>query len=55
MSLVEPHTAVIPRHKAGQTVESGRKLWLAEVDGGIISDLDVLDGAPPDAPRVMPT
>jgi transposase, IS5 family len=53
VSLVEPHTAVIPRHKAGQTVEFGRKLWLAEVDGGIISDIDVLHGAPPDAPRVM--
>jgi transposase, IS5 family len=53
VSLVEPHTAVIPRHKAGQSVEFGRKLWLAEVDGGIISDADVLDGAPPDAPHVM--
>ncbi len=55
LSLVEPHTAVIPRHKAGQAVEFGRKLWLAEADGGIISDVDVLDGAPPDAPRVMPS
>jgi transposase, IS5 family len=55
VSLVEPHTAVIPRHKAGQRVEFGRKLWLAEVDGGIIADVDVLDGAPPDAPRVMPS
>jgi IS5 family transposase len=55
VSLVEPHTAVIPRHKAGQHVEFGRKLWLAEVDGGIITDVDVLDGAPPDAPRVMPS
>jgi IS5 family transposase len=53
VSLVEPHTAVIPRHKAGQSVEFGRKLWLAEVDGGIIGDVDLLDGAPPDAPRVM--
>jgi IS5 family transposase len=53
LSLVEPHTAVIPRHKAGQRVEFGRKLWLAEADGGIITDVDVLDGAPPDAPRVM--
>jgi IS5 family transposase len=53
VSLVEPHTAAIPRHKAGQRVEFGRKLWLAEVDGGIISDVDLLDGAPPDAPRVM--
>jgi IS5 family transposase len=55
VSLVEPHTAVIPRHQAGQRVEFGRKLWLAEVDGGIICDVDVLDGAPPDAPQVMPS
>jgi transposase, IS5 family len=53
VSLVAPHTAVIPRHKAGQRVEFGRKLWLAEVDGGIITDAEVLAGAPPDAPRVM--
>lgn len=53
VSLVEPHTAIIPRHKAGQSVEFGRKLWLAEADGGIITDAEVLDGAPPDAPRVM--
>ena len=53
VSLVEPHTAVIPRHQAGQRVEFGRKLWLAEADGGIISDIDILDGAPPDAPQVM--
>src|ERR687895_89252 len=51
LSLVEPHTAVIPRHKAGQSVEFGRKLWLAEADGGIIADAELLDGAPPDAPR----
>ena len=50
-----PHAAVMPRHEAGQRVEFGRKLWLAEVDGGIITDVDVLDGAPPDAPRVMPS
>jgi IS5 family transposase len=53
LSLVEPHTAIIPRHKAGQSVEFGRKLWLAEADGGIVTDAEVLEGAPPDAPRVM--
>jgi IS5 family transposase len=55
VSLVEPHSGVIPRHKAGQAVEFGRKLWLAEVDGGIISDVEVLDGAPPDPLHVMPS
>jgi IS5 family transposase len=55
LSLVEPHTAILPRHKAGQAVEFGRKLWLAEVDGGIVTDARVLLGARPDAPEVVPS
>ncbi len=55
VSLVEPHTAIIPRHKAGRLVEFGRKLWLAEADGGIIIDAQVLDGAPPDSAQVLPS
>ena len=55
VSLVEPHTAIITRHKAGRAVEFGRKLWLGEVDGGIITDVQVLDGAPPDSAQVLPT
>ena len=55
LSLVEPHTTIITRHKPGKKVEFGRKLWLAEADGGIITDARVLDGAPPDAPHVAPT
>jgi transposase, IS5 family len=55
VSLVEPHTAVIPRHKPGRPVEFGRKLWLAEADGGIVTDAQVLVGAPPDAPHVLPS
>jgi len=42
LSLFEPHTQVIQRHKPGQPVEFGRKLWLDEVDGGIISRYAVL-------------
>src|ERR671932_539452 len=37
VSLFEPHTRIIVRHKAGKPVEFGRKLWLEEVDGGIVS------------------
>src|SRR5262249_42749888 len=37
LSLFEPHTQVIVRHKVGTPVEFGRKLWLEEVEGGIIS------------------
>jgi transposase, IS5 family len=55
VSLLEPHSAILTRHKPRQPVEFGRKLWLAEVEGGIVSDIRVLDGAPPDAPEVGPT
>jgi IS5 family transposase len=37
LSLFEPHTQVISRHKPGQPVEFGRKLWIEEGDGGIVS------------------
>jgi IS5 family transposase len=54
-SLVEPHTAILPRHKPGRPVDIGRKLWLAEADGGIVTQARVLDGAPPDAAEVEPS
>jgi transposase, IS5 family len=37
VSLFEPHTQIIVRHKVGKAVEFGRKLWLEEVGNGIIS------------------
>ncbi|HEX8862807.1 MAG TPA: ISNCY family transposase [Actinomycetes bacterium] len=43
LSLFEPHTQVIRRHKAGQPTEFGRKLLLDEVEGGIISRYELLD------------
>jgi IS5 family transposase len=43
VSLFEPHTRVIPRSKAGRPVESGRKVRLDEVEGGIISGYAILD------------
>ena len=55
VSLVEPHTAIVPRHKAGQPVAFGRKLWLAEAEGGIVTQTKVLEGAPPDAAEVEPS
>ena len=42
LSLFEPHTQVIPRFKAGKPVESGRKIRLDEVEGGIITGYSVL-------------
>ncbi len=43
LSLHEPHTQVIKRHKAGKPTEFGRKLWLGEVEGGIISEFRLLE------------
>jgi transposase, IS5 family len=45
VSLFEPHTQIIQRHKAGKPVEFGRKLWLEEVEGGLVSGYRVLDAA----------
>jgi transposase, IS5 family len=50
LSLFEPHTQLVVRHKAGKPVEYGRKLWLDEVDGGIVSRFAVLAAVGPDAP-----
>ena len=44
LSLFEPHTRLITRHKAGKPVEFGCKLMLDEVDGGIVSRYDVVEG-----------
>jgi IS5 family transposase len=49
LSLFEPHTAIIRRGKpAPRDTEFGRKVWLDEVDGGIITDYRILLGNPPD-------
>ena len=42
LSLFEPHTMIITRHKIGKLREFGRKILLDEVDGGIISRYEVL-------------
>lgn len=52
VSLFEPHTQIIRRGKVGKPTEFGRKVWLDEVDGGIISQYRVLEGNPPDAREV---
>ena len=51
LSLFEPHTQIITRHKAGKKVEFGRKVWLEEVEGGIVSGYVVLaEGGGTDQP-----
>jgi len=54
VSLFEPHTAIIRRQKAGKPVEFGRKVWLDEVDGGIVTRWSVLEGNPPDSEQWRP-
>jgi IS5 family transposase len=43
LSLFEPHTQVIVRHKAGKPTEFGRRVVLDEVDGGIISRYEITE------------
>lgn len=52
-SLFEPHTAIIRRGRIGQPVEFGRKLWLGEAEGGIVSEYRILHGNPPDSEPVL--
>jgi transposase, IS5 family len=55
VSLFEPHTQVIQRHKAGKPVEFGRKVWLGEVEGGLITHYRLVADLGLDAPYLMPT
>jgi transposase, IS5 family len=55
VSLFEPHSQIIRRGKVGKPTEFGRKVWLDEVDGGIVSSYRVLDGNPPEDREVAPS
>src|SRR5438034_1289208 len=41
LSLHEPHTRAIPRHKGGALVEFGREVTLDEVEGGIVTRFEI--------------
>jgi IS5 family transposase len=43
VSLFEPHTRIIPRHKGGATVAFGRLVVFDEIEGGIVSRFAVLE------------
>jgi IS5 family transposase len=43
LSLFEPHTRAIPRHKGGALVEFGRQVMLDEVEGGIVTRYQILE------------
>jgi IS5 family transposase len=52
LSLFEPQTQIIRRSKAGKPNEFGRKLWLGEVEGGIISEYRLLAAGGLDHPEL---
>lgn len=54
VSIFEPHTDIIKRGKANRDTEFGHKVWLDEVDGGIISRYEVLEGNPSDHDQWQP-
>jgi len=56
LSLFEPHTALICRGKAqSKETEFGRKIWYAEIDGGLISEYRLLKGNPDEAQFFVPS
>jgi transposase, IS5 family len=56
LSLFEPHTTLICRGKAKpKETEFGRKIWYAEVDGGLVSEYRLLKGNPDEAPLLPPS
>lgn len=55
VSLFEAHTDIIRRNKAHKPTEYGHKVWLDEVDGGIVTRWEVLEGNPSDDKQWMPS
>ena len=54
LSIFEEHTAIIRRGKAREHTEFGRKVWLSEVEGGIISGFWILEGNAGDEAQLKP-
>ncbi|MDQ3006336.1 MAG: ISNCY family transposase [Chloroflexota bacterium] len=55
VSLFEEHTDIIRRGKESRPVEYGHKLWLNEVEGGLVSHYRILDGNPSDEQQWKPS
>lgn len=55
VSLFEEHTDIICRGKESRPVEYGHKIWLNEVEGGLVSHYRILDGNPSDADQWKPS
>src|SRR5260370_15326692 len=54
LSLFEPHTRLIPRHKGGAAVEVGCQVILARVEGGIVPRYHVLAAGESDRHQAIP-
>lgn len=55
VSIFEAHSDIIKRDKERKPVEYGHKIWLNEVDGGIVSHYRVLSGNPHDTHQWKPS
>jgi IS5 family transposase len=55
VSLFEEHTNIIRRGKESRPVEYGHKVWLNEVEGGLVSHYRILDGNPSDEQQWKPS
>jgi len=54
VSLFEPHSRVIPRHKGGAEVEFGRQVVLGEVEGGLMVHYHLLAEGESDRQASLP-
>jgi IS5 family transposase len=55
VSLFEEHTDIIRRGKESCPVEYGHKVWLNEVEGGLVSHYRILKGNPSDEQQWKPS
>jgi len=55
VSIFEEHTDIIRRGKESHPVEYGHKVWLNEVEGGLVSHYRILDGNPSDEQQWKPS
>ena len=55
VSLFEAHTDIIRRGKESHPVEYGHKIWLNEVEGGLVSHYRILKGNPSDEQQWKPS
>ena len=55
LSIFEAHTDIICRGKESCPVEYGHKVWLDEVDGGIVTHFRILEGNPSDETQWEPS